>query len=90
MSIVDDEVELEAAKVRLGAADHDRLLGDLAFWKQAARRASKEFVELTTRRVALQVQYAEADSWCDLIADELLKRTDERIRGERLPGSIEP
>lgn len=84
MSIVDNQVERQEAELRLGTADHDRLLGDLAFWKTAARRASSEFVALTERRGALQVQYAEADTWCDLIADELIRRSDERIRSERI------
>lgn len=81
MSIVDSQVERTEAEARLAGATPEQLERDLVYWSVAGRDHAAEWTDLSDRLGVVRGLYAESTTWVQLIADELVRRRDERRAG---------
>lgn len=80
MSIADNAVELEEARLRVGAEDESKLVEDLAYWSVVELDHHADMVAIQERMSVAYGLHAEARQWGAVIAAELRKRRDEKRR----------
>lgn len=78
MSIVDSTTERIEAEAKIASATPEQLTRDLEFWTVAGHQQSHEFSDLQDKMNIARALYQEAQTWVALIADELVKRRNER------------
>lgn len=76
MSIIDSQVDLDAAKLRLGTVDEDELVRDLAYWSVAELDHHADMETIGARYQDVTLLHAEARRWGALIAAEIRTRRD--------------
>jgi hypothetical protein len=78
MSIIDNQAELDEAKLRVGSEEEAKLVDDLAYWEVAEVDHHNEYRALVAKAEATLRLHAEAQRWSGLIAAELHRRRDEK------------
>jgi hypothetical protein len=78
MSIIDNQAELDEAKLKVGVEDDPKLINDLAYWEVAEVDHHNEYRALVARAEATLRLHAEAQRWSGLIAAELHRRREEK------------
>lgn len=76
MSIIDNQVDLQEAKLKLGTLDEDQLVKDLAYWSIVELDHHAELEDLSRRYNDVSVLHAEARRWGALVTTELRTRRD--------------
>lgn len=78
MSILDSQVELDEAKLKLGAADEEALTRDLVYWSNVEQDHHAEWLALGRQLESIALLHAMAQRWAALHVTELHKRHVER------------
>lgn len=74
MSIATSREGREQAAAKLTERSLEQLRDDLAYWSVAKKDHADKYAALTRQRGSVGELYAEAETWIELLADELQKR----------------
>lgn len=81
MSIVDNQVDLDAAKAKLAGLPEETLRDDLAYWSTVDLDHLYDLQTIGERYTAVQELHTEARRWTSLYATEIRARRDAKRSG---------